>query len=54
MNNNTKQPAFINIVYKLGLKNTETGVGYFSCSPMKKISFEESIEYLRDHPYDTA
>ncbi|MCK4620189.1 MAG: hypothetical protein KAT52_09600, partial [Desulfobacterales bacterium] len=52
-NNNTKQPAFINVVYKLGLKNTETGVGYFSCSPMKEISFEESIEYLRDHPYDT-
>jgi len=53
MKNKTKQPAYINIVYKLSLKTTETGVGYFSCSPIKKISFEESIEYLRDHPYDT-
>jgi len=53
MNNKTKQPAHIDIVYKLNLKTTETGVGYFSCDPMKEISFEESIEYLRDHPYDT-
>lgn len=53
MNNNTKHPPFINIVYKLGLRDTETGVGYFSCSPMKEVSFEESIEYLRAHPYDT-
>lgn len=52
-NNNTKQPAFIDVVYKLGLKNTETGVGYFSCDPVKELGFEESIEYLRDHPYDT-
>ena len=53
MNNNTKQPAFIDVVYKLGLKDTETGVGYFSCGPIKEVNFEESIEYLRDHPYDT-
>jgi len=51
--NNTKPPAFIDVVYKLGLKDTETGVGYFSCGPIKEISFEESIEYLRAHPYDT-
>jgi len=53
MKNKTKQPAFIDVVYKLGLKNTETGVGYFSCSPIKEISFEESIEYLKERPYDT-
>jgi ribosomal protein S12 methylthiotransferase accessory factor len=53
MNNKTKQPAYIDISYKLGLKATETGVGYFSCDPMKEIGFEESIEYLKDHPYDT-
>ncbi|MBU4414846.1 MAG: hypothetical protein KJ976_07040, partial [Proteobacteria bacterium] len=53
MNNKTKQPAYINIVYKLSLKTTETGVGYFSCSPIKEISFEESIEHLRERPYDT-
>ena len=53
MNNKTEHPPYINIVYKLSLKTTDTGVGYFSCDPVKKISFEESIEYLRDHPYDT-
>ncbi len=53
MNNKTKQPAHIDIVYKLNLKTTETGVGYFSCDPIKEISFEESIKYLINHPYDT-
>ncbi|MBC2696657.1 MAG: YcaO-like family protein [Desulfobacteraceae bacterium] len=53
MNNKTEHPAYINIVYKLNLKIADTGVGCFSCDPMKEVSFEESIKYLRDHPYDT-
>ena len=38
--------------YKLQLKRTAAGVGYFAARPAGVSSFEEALAYLREHPYD--
>lgn len=47
MNQQTSQ-----VHYELRLVTTDSATGYFSCQPEKKMSFENSLSYLREHPND--